>query len=483
MNSIRKQVFSGLFWTYLERIAAQIVSLIVSIILARILGPEEYGIISIVTIFVTLSNVFIVNGFGTALIQKKDADSLDFSTVFYSNCIFTLIIYILLFILAPYIQTFYEYENLSLVIRVLSVSVLITAVSSVQQAYITRQMQFKKFFFSTIIGTVISGVVGVWLAYIGVGVWALVAQLLTNRIIDTTILSFTSGWHLTKEFSFDRLKLLVGYSWKIVASSFLIALYDNIRDLIVGKKYSVADLAYYNKGRQFPVVISDNINTSISKVLFPTLSKFQDDNNKIKNMTRRAISISSYVLFPILLGLAAIGRNFITILLTKKWIAVVPFLQVMCIVYMLQPVQTASIQAMKAIGRTDIYLKLEIVKKVFGCIIIVISLFCFNDVFAVALGALSAEVLSSLINMPANKSLLNYTYKEQIQDIIKPLIISGIMTLIVLVLGRINIINIYFTVLIQIAVGTVLYLFLSIIFGVESYSYLKNSIDEYFHRQ
>lgn len=481
-ENMKRRVISGLVWTYFERVAAQVVSIIVTFILARILSPTEYGIISIVTIFTELANVIVVNGFGIALIQKKTPNSIDYSTIFYASMGITCGMYILLFLFAPVIAAFYNIPLLTTVLRVLGLQMPIAGISSIQQAYISKRMEFKKFFFSTIIGTVISAVVGIALAYAGAGVWALVAQLLTNRVIDTTILSFTSGWKLTREFSISDLKQMVSYSWKISASSFLISLWDNIRGLVVGKKYTAADLAYYDKGRQFPNVIASNINTSISKVLFPVLSEEQNNIDHVKGMTRRAIQEGNYILTPLLFGLAACGETFVIVLLTDKWLSAVPYLQIMCFIYALQPLQTSSLQAMKAIGRSDIYLKLEVIKKIFNFMILLISLFVFNNVLIVAIGALISEIVSTIINFPANKKLFNYSYREQIGDIKSALIMSAVMFACVSIIGRI-IDFAFFSLIIQIIVGGAIYVGMSALFKVDSFIYTKNTIKEVLRRR
>ena len=476
-ENLKRKVLSGLVWTYLERISAQLVSVAVTIVLARILSPTEYGMISIVTIFTELANVIVVNGFGTALIQKKDPTSKDYSTIFFANMVITWLLYLILFIAAPLIAAIYGIEQLAPVLRVLGLQMPIAGISSIQQAYISKRMEFRKFFFSTIIGTVISAIVGIILACNGLGVWALVAQLLTNRVIDTTILSFTSGWKLTKEFSKTELKELVSYSWKISASSFLITLWDNIRGLVVGKKYTTEDLAYYDKGRQFPNLIASNINTSISKVLFPALSSERNDACKVLIMTRRAIKEGAYLLTPLLFGLAACGESFVIVFLTEKWLPVIPYLQIMCLVYALQPLQTSSIQAMKAIGRSDIYLKLEIIKKSANFIVLLVTLFAFNNVLIVAIGALISELISAFFNFPANKKLFSYHYKDQFKDLMPAVLMSTAMFVCVYYAGKIFG-DPFLSLVVQIVFGGAVYLALSLIFKVDSFLYTKNTIRE-----
>ena len=284
-----KNIVSNFIWRFAERCGAQLVSFVVSIVLARILAPEDYGTIALVTVFTAILQVFVDSGLGTALIQKKDADDLDFSSVFYFNFSICLVLYAVMFIVAPYIAIFYEDMTLTSVIRVLSLTIVISGVKGIQQAYVSRNMLFKRFFFSTIGGTIFSAFLGIGLAFSGCGVWALVAQQLSNTMIDTLILWITVKWKPKKEFSWKRLRTLFSYGWKLLVSSLLDTVYNNLRNLIIGKMYSSADLAYYNQGDKFPKIIVTNINTSIDSVLLPTMSYELDDRIRIKSMTRRAI--------------------------------------------------------------------------------------------------------------------------------------------------------------------------------------------------
>ena len=295
MKSI--SVISNLMWKFGERISAQFVTLFVSIVLARLLSPSDYGAIALVTIFITIANVFVVNGFGTALIQKKQADNLDFSSVFYVNILFSLFLYAILFILSPYVASFYNMEILCPVMRVLSLRIPIAAINSIQQAYVSRNMMFKKFFFSTLFGTLLSGIVGCVMAYKGFGIWALVGQYLTNTTVDTIVLWFTVRWRPELKFSFSRVKVLLSYGWKLLLSGLLDTGYQQLRSLIIGKKYTSSDLAYYNQGQKYPELVVVNINTSISSVLFPAISQSQDNIEVVKGMTRRAIKVSSFIMW------------------------------------------------------------------------------------------------------------------------------------------------------------------------------------------
>lgn len=469
----KNKIASGLAWTYAERITAQGVSLLVTILLARLIAPKDFGAIAIITIFINVANTLATEGFGTALIQKKNVDEIDFSSVFYFNLLFSLFLYLLIYIFSPYIASFYDLPILTPTLRIMALRILLAGVNSVQHAYISRNMQFKKFFISTSFGTVISAVVGIAMAYKGYGIWALVAQYLTNALIDTVILFLTSGLRIKLIFSWSRMLVLLKFGWKLVMSALMISFYSNFRDLVIGKRYSSIDLAFSNKGNQFPSFISVNINTSITKVLFPALSSCQDDLVNLKHMTRRSISIGTYILSPMLIGLAAIAEHFVEIVLTVKWLPCVPYLRIYCIIFLLQPIQTASLQAMKAMGKSDLYLKLEVIKKVIGLIILCASIFMFEGVIYIVWGALIAEIFSALVNIPANKKLLGYTYREQMADVLPSITISIIMGLIVKMLQNLFI-NVFAAVLFQIGIGIIIYIGISKLFKVQEFRYLKN---------
>lgn len=425
----KRTILSGLFWKFSERISAQIVSLIVSIVLARLLTPDDYGAVALILVFITIANVFVSNGFGNALIQKKDTDNLDFSSVFYINIAIAVIIYGIIFFIASPVADFYELPILCPALRVLGIRIIIAAINSIQHAYVSKNMLFKRFFWSTLFGTGLSGIVGIYLAYHGFGLWALVAQYLTNTITDTAVLWFTVRWRPELRCSWIRAKALIKYGWKLLVSGLIDTGYSQLRNLLIGKIYTSSDLAFYNQGDKFPQLLVINVNSSISSVLFPALSKYQDNPEKIKYMTRCAIQISSYVMWPIMFGMMVIAEPFIRLILTEKWISCVPYLQIFCISYGLWPIHTANLQAINAIGRSDLFLKLEIVKKCMGIVALIISMFI--SPIAIAFSLIVTGVISTFINAYPNIKLLNYQYREQLKDMIPAFILSFITSIIV----------------------------------------------------
>lgn len=480
--SKQNNIIGNLLWKFAERISAQLVTLVVSVVLARMLEPTDYGVISVVTIFITLANVLVSDGFGSALIQKKDADALDFCSVLYANVAMMILLYGVLFALAPFIGSFFGegYEMLPAVLRVLGLRIIVAGVNSVQQAYVSRKMIFRKFFWATLIGTIVSAVVGIGMALAGCGVWALVAQYLTNTIVGTIVLAVSLKKRPRLIFSFARLKGLMRYGSKVLGTSLLITGYQELRALIIGKVYSSADLAYYDKGKQFSSLIVTNINTSISAVLFPKMSQEQDDLTRVKETTRMAIRFSSYIMSPLMLGLAAAAEPFVRLVLTEKWLPCVNLLRLFCIVFLFQPMHSANAQAIKAIGRSDIYLKLEIIKKALELVVLLAVMWISVDAIVVGMAAMT--VLFTAVNALPNQKLLNYNYKEQISDILPAIAMAAVMAVVVYFIGMLRM-NTLLLLVIQILAGACIYLFLSVVTGNQQFQYLCGVIKSMLHKK
>lgn len=469
----KKKVIGGFIWRFAERCGAQGVGFIVSLILARLLSPSDYGTVALVTVFTTILGVFIDSGMGNALIQKKDADDLDYSSVFFFNMIMCIILYIIMFFCAPLIANFYEKPELVSLTRVISLTFIVSGVKGIQSAYVSKHLLFKRFFFSTLGGTIVSAVVGILLAYKGYGAWAIVVQSLSNNVIDTLILWITVKWRPKFMFSFKRLKGLFSYGWKLLCSSLLDTGYNQLRSLIIGKVYSSADLAYYNKANNFPNMIITNVNSSIDSVLLPSMSSVQDSKESVKGMTRRAMKTSTYVMAPLLMGLAACGQSVISILLTDKWLPSYPFMVIFCITYMFYPVHTANLNAIKAMGRSDIFLKLEIIKKIVGIVAILVTFKI--SVMAMAYSLLVTSVLSQIINSWPNKKLMNYSYLEQLKDILPGILLAAFMGGCVYCVNFLNLSSIV-KLIIQVPLGAVIYIGLSALFKLESFNYCLNMV-------
>jgi O-antigen/teichoic acid export membrane protein len=473
-------VLKNFIWRFMERCGAQIVTFVVSIVLARILAPEDYGQIALITVFTGIMQVFVDSGLGTALIQKKDADDLDFSSVFYFNVILCLALYAVMYGAAPLIADFYDDISLTSLIRVISLTIVISGVKGIQQSYVSRNMMFKRFFYATLGGTIFSAFLGIGLAYAGLGVWAIVVQQLSNVAIDTLILWVTVRWRPQRAFSWNRLKGLLSFGWKMLLSSLLNTIYDNIRSLIIGKLYSSAELAYYNQGDKFPYVVVANINTSIDSVLLPTMATVQDNYVRVKAMTRRAIKTSTYIMAPLMMGLAFCAEPIVRLVLTDKWLPCVPFLRIFCITYMFYPIHTANLNAIKAMGRSDLFLKLEIVKKIMGLTILLVTMHW--GVIVMAYSLLLSSLLSQIINSWPNWKLLNYNYLEQLKDILPSIALAFFMGCCVDLISLLQLSD-FITLLIQIPLGAAIYITFSAIGRIDSFEYLWNMINERIKRR
>jgi Membrane protein involved in the export of O-antigen and teichoic acid len=473
MTDINKfTVVSSLFWKLMERGGTQGIQFVVQILLARLLLPGDYGLIAIISIFIAIANVIIQNGFSTALIQGKNMGNADFSSVFYLNLLVTAILYTVLFFIAPFIAAFYKNDQFVPLLRTLSIVLFFGALNSIQNAVIARNMQFKKLFFSSLCAIIASGAAGILFAYWGYGVWALVFQQLINQLLITVVLWLIVKWRPQKLFSYQRVKILFSFGWKVLVSSLIDTIYMNLRNLIVGKLFNPDVLGFYNRGDQFPSILLTNIDGSIQAVMFPTLSTSQDNRERVKYMVRRSIVTSSFVLLPVMMGLAVCAKPLVELLLTDKWLPCVPFLQISCLMYALWPVHTANLQAINALGRSDIYLKLEIIKKIMGVAILVITLF--YGVYAIAWGGAAASLLSVFINSYPNKKLLGYSYREQLRDIMPSLGLSIAMGTVTYSIYFFNLPSLA-TLILQATIGILVYLIMAGLLKLECYTYLKTT--------
>ena len=476
----KSKVISNLIWRFFERFGAQAVSIVVSIILARKLGPGPAGDIAVIMAVITILKVFADSGMGNALIQKKETDDLDYSSVFFFNLGFSLLLYAVLFFTAPAISRLYQEPSYVPILRVLGLLVVVSGLFNVQQAYVAKTLQFKRFFFATLGGTLVSAVLSISMAYLGFGIWSLVALQLSNFAVNTVILWFTVEWRPKRMFSFQRLKGLLSYGWKLLAASFLDTVYLQVYPLIIGAAYTKDALGQFDKGRNWPDQITQSINASIDAVLLPVLSAEQDDKTRVRDMTRRAIKTSSYVMMPMMAGLAACARPLVHLLLGDEWLPCVPYLQIFCMIYAFYPLHTANLNAIKAMGHSDVFLKLEIVKKILETTVLLITVR--YGVLAMALGELGCSIASQLINAWPNRKLLDYSYWRQLWDMLPSILLSTGMAAavgLVLLLGLGDLP----TLLIQIPLGVLVYVLGSVLFKVESFRFLWELVQKYLHRK
>lgn len=475
-------MIQGLFWKFLERFGVQGTQFVLQIILARILDPEHYGVLSMIVIFTTLANVFIQRGFNTALIQNKDVTEEDYSSVFWITMMLAVLLFGILFFAAPLIADFYNMPTLVQPFRVLCLVLFPGALNSIQLAKVSRVLDFKKVFRSNIVAIVVSGIAGIALAYMGAGLWALVAQNLINVTVACAVMWFTVRWRPKAICNLQRVKELFSYGWKLLVSGLMDTLYQDLRSLVIGKKYNSGTLGFYNRGKQFPQFIINAVNLSVQSVLLPAMSAKQDDKEKLKAMMRRSITLSSYIIFPVMAGLAGVAEPLVKVLLTDKWLPCVPYLQVYCFTFAFYPVHSCNLQAINAIGRSDVFLKLEIIKKLLGICSLVFAVACFDSPLAIALTGTVTGLISCFVNAQPNKKLVGYSYSEQMKDILPAMLSSLFMCGCVLAVQLLKLSGIV-TMLLQIIVGVVVYVSISAVFKLEAYQFLLAMIKKHFFKK
>ena len=469
MEYTRGTVIRSFFWKLFERLSTQLIQFVVTIVLARLLLPSEYGIIALITIFLALCNVIVDGGLNTALIQKKDVDNVDFSTIFFFSIALSILMYLIMFICAPLIANFYEQPDLVSVIRVLSLSLPFYAINSIQNAFVAKKMLFKRLFYSSLGAIIISGAVGIYMAYRGLGVWALVAQSVISQLVTAIIMWYTIKWRPDFVFSRERFSGLFSYGLKIFGANFITVLFVNARKLVIGKFFTPASLACYEKGGHLPSLVVDNLFTSIQTILFPTLSESQNDRAHVKSMMRRSTKLSCFLIYPIMVLMIVAAKPLVLLLLTETWIGAVPFVQILCVSYFFRPITIPNWEAIKALGYSDITLKLEVLKKVVDISILIIT--AFIGVYAIALGQVLFNAICVFINLAPNKKLLNYGVREQMIDAVPTLLISLAVGIAVYGIQLLPISNLLIVTL-QFLLGALLYGGLSYLFKEESCMYL-----------
>jgi len=460
-------ILSGLFWKILERFGVQGTSFVLQLILARLLAPELYGDLSLMIIFVTLANVFIQTGFNTSLVQNKDVTEEDYSSVFWVSLGISVLLYLVIFLAAPAIAAFYRMPNIIRPLRVLALMLLPGALNSVQLAKVSREMDFRKVFTSNIFGIVFAGAAGIVTAMLGGGLWALVIQNMLNVTVACLVMSVTLQWRPQLVCNLKRVAVLFRFGWKLLVSTLLNTLEDNLYSLVIGKKYDSGTLAYYNRGMQFPQFIINAVCGTLQSVMLPAMAAEQEDLSRVKDLAKRSIVLSSYVVFPMMAGLAAVATPLTRLLLTEKWLPAVPYMQVNCFAYAFYTIHICNLQAINAVGRSDWFLKLEIIKKIYGFGLLAVAVICFDSPMAIAMTGAVSTCIGWFVNAFPNKKLIGYTFREQLTDLMPLIAMAILMCGCVLLTGygcRAAQLPDFVTLVVQIFAGVAVYLLLSVIF-------------------
>lgn len=470
-NSGGSGVGGALLWKLLERFGVQGIQFVLQIVLARILDPEHYGVLSLMIIFTNLANIFIQTGFNTALIQNKDVTEEDYSSVFCVSTLIAIVLYVVIFFAAPYIAAFYEMPDIVAPLRVLALMLIPGALNSVQLAKVSRDLEFRTVFTSNIVAIVLSGIVGIVVALLGGGLWALVAQSMLNVTLAAVVMLFTVKWRPRLVCNWGRIKILFSFGWKLLVSGLLDTLYQDIRSLVIGKKYDSETLGFYNRGKQFPQFIVNAVNGAVQSVMLPVMSAKQDDVSGVKQITRTSIMVSSYLMFPVMAGLAGVATPLIELLLTEKWLPCVPYLRIYCFTLAFYPVHSCNLQAINSMGRSDLFLKLEIIKKSIGICALMIAVLCFDSPIAIAMTGALTTFTSCFINAYPNKKLIGYSYFEQMKDILPSFFAAIIMLVCVLLVGKLNL-PIVVLLIVQVIVGVIVYFAISAMVKLEPFRLL-----------
>lgn len=466
-------VSSSMIFKTLERYSVMGVQLIVQIVIARILNPSDYGLVAMMTVFISIATVFIQTGFNMAIVQKKDADERDYGTALLVNLLIGLTLYGIIFIAAPYIANFYHQPDIKQCIRVLALMLVLGSVNSIQVAIANRQMQFKNLFKCNLIASIVSGVLGITCALIGLGYWALVIQQLSSSAILLIVLTLQQHWIPKLCFYKERAVTMFSFGWKILCASLLNELFNQISSLIIGRKYSSSDLAFYTKGNQFPKYVTMGVDSSISTVMFSAFSKVQDEELSLHKLMRKTICINSYFVIPLLVILAACAKSIIIILLTEKWLPVVPFMQLACITCIFHPIAAAQVQLISAIGRSDLRLKMEIIKK--GIFLALLIPAVAYGPIAIAISAVVAGLIGVVIGAFYCQYYVNYRIKTTISNLTPIVVAASFMGMVMFLLGILDISPILLL-LIQVVVGCITYWIMSFLLKIYGYTYLKEYV-------
>ncbi|HWQ05649.1 MAG TPA: lipopolysaccharide biosynthesis protein [Feifaniaceae bacterium] len=481
-QSFKNKTISGMIWKAIESGGYQLVRLVISIVLARILDPANYTTLALLLIFVNLADVFVKRGFATALIQKKDADNVDFSSVLWASLAIAGVLYLVLFFTAPFIASFYEEPVLTKALRILSVILFSGAFNSVQSAIITRKMEFRKLSVTTLGATIFSGIVGIWMAYAGYGIWSLVVNQLLGSVATMLLLWAQDRWKPMLTVSLPRIKTLFGYGWKLLVSSLLDTGYTELSSLVIGKRFIGDSLAFYNRGRQYPEMIANNLTSIALAVLFPAYSKKQDDQPLVLEMVRKTNRTTALMVFPMMTGMAMVATLLMRVLLTEKWVSAAPFLQVLAVVYALYPIEAADLQAINAIGRSDLYLKTEIIKKIFGILALAAAVFLYTTPLAIAYAVALTAVFSMIVTIVVMKRLFSYRVIDQIWDMLPPILLSGVMAVGVWSASLILMSDLA-SLIVQVVCGVAVYLGLAVLLKLKSLDYLRASMKDFLNRK
>lgn len=476
MVSLKNKTISGLFWSFSETGFNQIINFIIGIILARLLSPKEFGLIGMTTIFIAVSQSFIDSGFSQALIRKTDCRQSDYTTVFYFNLFVGMLFFLILFASANSISKFYNEPVLGDLIKLLGLILILNAFAIVQRTILIKKIDFKLQTKITVASSILSGVISVFLAFKGFGVWSVAIRAVLNHFFNSLFLWLDNKWIPSVEFSTKAFREMFSFGSKLLASGLIYTAYRNIYYLIIGKFFSATILGYYTQAERFSTLPANNINSAVERVTYPVLSNLQNDPVNLKNAYKKLIKIIMLINFSTMLGVAAISKPMILVLIGEKWLSSVTYLQLLCIVFMTLPLHSLNLNLLKVKGRSDLFLRLEIIKIIFGVPVIFIGIFW--GIIPMIIGMVFNSFIAYIINSYYMSKLINYGVKEQILDILPDFTISLIMAVIVFLVQEFAHIPPILKLITGITLGLLIIIILSTIFKNEGYIEIRNIIKE-----
>ena len=475
----KEKIISSLIYKFTEKILTKGVGLIITIVLARILAPEIFGQLAILMVFINLSQMIIEGGLSTALVQKKETDEMDYSVVYYLSTAVAVLLVIILFLGAPLIASFYNAPELIWPLRVYSFVLFFGAFNSVQVARLQKQMRFKSMMWVNLIATILSGAFGLVLALTDFGLWALVLYDFAHVVLVSVLMCFIVKWFPKLQFSGARAKTLFGFGWKMLVSSVLCSLYGDVRSLVIGKKHTTADLGYYNKGKQFPEVLSIALDQSVRSVMFPAIASEQDKIDKVRVMLKRSLTLGSFLIIPLMVGMALVAEPFVRVVLTEKWMPSVFYLQMLSLGYISIPITSANLTVIKSMGRSDMYMILEVIRRVMMIIVLLITIFVFGTVEAIAVGFVVSSFLDCIIVLIPMKKFIGFGIVKQFISLFKIIIAVLLMSVCTWAVSLFSI-SALGMLLLQILVGIVSYILFCAIIKVDSFYYVLGMIKKLF---
>lgn len=477
-NMEKNRTITSVCWKLLERGGNQSIQLVVQIVMARILTPKEFGALAIMLVFINIGNVIVTSGLSTALVQTEEVDDSDFSTVFWMSFGASAILFTALFVAAPTLSTFYGMPTIVSPLRVLGLLFLITAFNSVQVAIVQREMQFRKVFNATIVSVLVSGVIGIAVALAGAGLWALILQQLVYQITNCFVLGLQVRWAPSFVFESAKAWKLFSYGWKLLVSGLLDQGYQSLSDLIIGKQFSASSLGLVSQGKKYPQAVGGMLDGAIQPVMLSAVSRVQTDASQVKRLVRRALKTSTFLIVPSMTLFAVAAESIVGLLLGEKWIPCVPFLQMYCFIYALLPIHTTNLQALNGMGRSDLFLKLELIKKAYGICFILFAAFVLHDVYFMVAMYMITGIISTFVNAYPNKRVIGYSYSEQLRDIAPAFVISAIAGGLALFCGSF-VASFGLQILVEVAVMAITYFGIAGIFKLEAFEYLINTARDF----